>query len=372
MENEIETLLNKGNSILKFTEAEKVRDLIGINKFRKKIKREIAFLQTIPSKIHITDAYVKCSNLRHLETLIIKASEADECVALLHVFKYTDPIGKSPKKLVVDFVSHGGKRWNKVSARNPKALTTNSVDNNSIYGSRSIIDQANDYLECARENLHLFQIPEIVFHFASGIEASLAHIFKNMEVVVEGEIIDDGSGLLVESKPALPDNNESNTLNLDITTMLAYIASSTNGGCYAKISSPVLSLQLLSEQKHHVKKYLDELFDEKELVCCQTAFDSFKSILSTIAGPGEKIRGDELIERLKVVPDCPSEKALSLRAGGKVKHRSVVIFGTGDTLKIPTVTANVGFVRAAEHQNINFAVFTHESRSLTEAKEIRD
>lgn len=72
--------------------------------------------------------------------------------------------------------------------------------------------------------------------------------------------------------------------------------------------------------------------------------------MSTIAGPGEKIRGDELIERLKVVPDCPSEKALSLRAGGKVKHRSVVIFGTGDTLKIPTVTANVGFVRAAEHQ----------------------
>lgn len=130
---------------------------------------------------------MKCSNLRHLETLIIKASEADECVALLHVFKYTDPIGKSPKKLVVDFVSHGGKRWNKVSARNPKALTTNSVDSNnhfpticiiimsmmtnlpnsfvctdnSIYGSRSIIDQANDYLECARENLHLFQIPEV-------------------------------------------------------------------------------------------------------------------------------------------------------------------------------------------------------------------
>lgn len=53
MENEIETLLNKGNSILKFTEAEKVRDLIGINKFRKKIKREIAFLQTVSAVILI-------------------------------------------------------------------------------------------------------------------------------------------------------------------------------------------------------------------------------------------------------------------------------------------------------------------------------
>lgn len=157
MENEIETLLKKGSSILKSTEEDKVRDLVGINKFRKKVKREIAFLQTvsgfirfssvfklrfilsysftliyfqIPSKIHVTDAYVKCSNLRHLETLIFKAFEANECVALLHVFKYTDPVEESPKKLVVDFVSLGGKRWNKVSARNPKALTTNSFDSN--------------------------------------------------------------------------------------------------------------------------------------------------------------------------------------------------------------------------------------------------
>lgn len=104
-----------------------------------------------------------------------------------------------------------------------------SLDN-SIYGSRSIIDQANDYLECARENLYLFKVPEvcidliifsncivyfsqffircflqIVFHFASGIEASLAHTLKNLEVLVEGEIIDDGSGLLVESKLASPE-----------------------------------------------------------------------------------------------------------------------------------------------------------------------
>lgn len=60
----------------------------------------------------------------------MRASEADDCVALLNVFKYIDPIGELLKKLVVDFVSHGGKRWNKVSARNPKALTTNSFESN--------------------------------------------------------------------------------------------------------------------------------------------------------------------------------------------------------------------------------------------------
>lgn len=47
MENEIETLLDKGSCLLKLTVTGKVADLPGINKFRKKVKREIAFLQTV-------------------------------------------------------------------------------------------------------------------------------------------------------------------------------------------------------------------------------------------------------------------------------------------------------------------------------------
>ena len=80
---------------------------------------------------------------------------------------------------------------------------------------------------------------------------------------------------------------------------------------------------------------------------------------------------------------------------GKIRKRSVIIFGTGDSLRIPTVSANAGFVRAAQHQvslqcvipltefesnifmsmckfqGVNFVAILHESRALTEAKEIR-
>ena len=45
-----------------------------------------------------------------------------------------------------------------------------------------------------------------------------------------------------------------------------------------------------------------------------------------------------------------------------------VVFGTGDSMKAITLTANVNFVRAAQDQGAHFAVFTHPSRALTEMK----
>jgi hypothetical protein len=114
------------------------------------------------------------------------------------------------------------------------------------------------------------------------------------------------------------------------------------------------------------------------------------------------------------VPDNLSERSKTLEVKGKIKKRSVIIFGTGDSLKVPTVSANAGFVRAAQHQvnlwmfnptiffliiylefhvielqqvqcllsnrllfsykfqGVNFVAILHESRALTEAKEIHD
>lgn len=71
---------------------------------------------------------------------------------------------------------------------------------------------------------------------------------------------------------------------------------------------------------------------------------------------------------LTVVKDEPSERAMSLDCTAKVKDRTKVsyfylcshiilfsivlqiVFGTGDTLKAVTLTANEAFVRAAAHQ----------------------
>ena len=41
---------------------------------------------------------------------------------------------------------------------------------------------------------------------------------------------------------------------------------------------------------------------------------------------------------------------------------------TGDCMKVLTVTANSGFVRAARGQGLDLGVILHESRALTEDK----
>jgi hypothetical protein len=76
----------------------------------------------------------------------------------------------------------------------------------------------------------------------------------------------------------------------------------------------------------------------------------FQSILSTVGGPEEKARAAIFIERIKVVPDQMTERMKSLSVSGNIKSRSLLIFGTGDTIEAVTVTANSGFVRSAKTQ----------------------
>jgi hypothetical protein len=47
-----------------------------------------------------------------------------------------------------------------------------------------------------------------------------------------------------------------------------------------------------------------------------------------------------------------------------------VIFGTGDALQIPTLTANKAFARAAADQGVTLTVIDHPGRALTEEKTI--
>ena len=57
-----------------------------------------------------------------------------------------------------------------------------------------------------------------------------------------------------------------------------------------------------------------------------------------------------LFLKFKVVPDNPSEKVMSLKENKKVKHRTKIVFGTGEFLRAVTTTSNAHFVRAAESQ----------------------
>jgi len=158
-------------------------------------------------------------------------------------------------------------------------------------------------------------------------------------------------------------------VNLDITAMIAYVSAMTNGRNWFKFQEKILTEQSEWERQRPVKPVLDQIFDGKQLICCESAIRDFKTILGTLGGVSERERGEELISRMAVVPDQQSSKTDKLATSGKIKSRSLAIFATGDKLKVLTVTANNGFIRAAAGQGVTFATVTHESRALTEDKE---
>jgi hypothetical protein len=91
----------------------------------------------------------------------------------------------------------------------------------------------------------------------------------------------------------------------------------------------------------------------KSLFCCASAVKDFKSIVSTLGGPGEVTRANELLARVTLVPNMLSSRTeCQLKLGGKIKQRSLAVFSTGDALRAVTVSANEGFIRAAKCQVI--------------------
>ena len=129
---------------------------------------------------------------------------------------------------------------------------------------------------------------------------------------------------------------------------------------------------------------------------CATALEDFRSILSTVGGENECDRAEHLLRRVTIVPDVVSPRVDVLPISAKIKERAKVtyteidmvlpynieshcvgvfnfqvIFGTADSLQAVVVTANSGFVRAAEQRNVSVAALLHESRALTERKQVR-
>ena len=107
-------------------------------------------------------------------------------------------------------------------------------------------------------------------------------------------------------------------LNLDITAMIAYVSSLTNGRNMFQYKEKILSEQAAWERSNPVKPELDKIFLNKELICCQSAMNDFQTILSTLGGESERERGLKLIERIKVVPDSHSSKTEGLHMSGEI------------------------------------------------------
>lgn len=341
----------------------------GIIKLKRKIHQEIYGVEKAKQANTLKKEQLTCSNLHHYEAFVNCILNDKHCVSVLEGFNVEDNI-VGRRKIYVDIVTEEKRKWRKVIARNPKALSQISVGDGE-YQQKSIVDHAQQFLKCADQNVVFFKPPLVEFYFACGIEMELAETLSSMGIIVTGKILgdaplsDDISQLAHTGAAAL--TADIKKLNLDVTAMIAYVSALTNGHADRKVRGNILNQHAEWERRNPIKPILDEFFEGKELFVCKRALSDFKSIVDIIGGEGEKERAEELYRRIKVVEDWPLE---NLEPRGQIKERGLAVFGTGRHIQAITVTANSAFVRAALTKGIHLDVFIHEPRSLTEQKEI--
>ena len=397
----------QGQNIL--AQLQPLRSIDGCDKLARKVGAELKFLQKLQRKPHtLKEDHLRSSNMESLQAIANTLSAAEDAAAVLAAFSCPE----SGERVVVDVVAAGGAEWIKVVSRNPAALQRVSLGQGE-FGQKSTQEQAERYLAVAEGNRHYFRPPAVRFVFSAGVGRRLAERLRARGVRVSGECIDDdqlgvtavcsddsdsesseyemepeSSPWVRDDGPAgeeIPANSSTTTtaaaaalgalspdsgLNLDVTAMLAYVSNLTNGHSHAEFSEPVLSQQAAWERETPVRPALDRLFSGRRLICCRSAERAFVSIVNTVGGASEQQRARQLLERVRVVEDLTAPATALLEARGKVRGRSAAVFGTGEALRIPTVTANTGFVRAAAGQGVKLTALTHGSRALTEAKEL--
>lgn len=107
-----------------------------------------------------------------------------------------------------------------------------------------------------------------------------------------------------------------------------------------------------------VRGQLKAAVEGRQMVMTETALEEFQGTLR-VAGPLETARAGRLLDRVQIIPDNPSARAVRLRVTKKVGVNDKVIFGTGDRLGVPTMTADDKFVRGAAAQGVDFDVILH-------------
>lgn len=298
---------------------------------------------------------VVSSNLTYFNALVNALQKVN---GLKHL-DYPVPVTHLPKTLRIDIVCDNGATWIKVVARNLKSIK-DRIAGMASYGAKSILDQAEELVEAASLNMYLYKPPRILFLFAISIDDELTSELN--EIGVEVQTLNDAGHF--------DEKIEIETLNLDVTTLIAYVSSLCNGGQNSKFNDRIFDQQAEMERRNPIKSVLDQLFIGKQLICCETAVNSFKDIVSLLGGPGEKQRAEELISQLNILPDVDiTDELTSINVTGQIKERSLKIFFFGLHHKAINVTANEGCYRSLKMQGVDIPVFLHEARALTELKE---
>lgn len=343
--------------------------VIGIGKFESRITAELKFLRPLLTNTSkLKPQHLVSSNLKSLEHIYRLALEEEDLLKIYYSVRVEDG-----EKVNIDLVSKG--KWIKSCSRKPKALIQKWYDGDDV-----IIPLARKYIE-ASVLQHQFSPPKIFFHFNSGVPSKLANILSKMKITVIGDIIDfpefeisdESSEDETEYYGSLC--KESNIVNLDTCCLITLISNLSNGNANFKFYLPDnkflihLDQMAIDERSKRVLPDFIHFIKEKEWITAKSAYDEFNKIVSLIAGDQEKIRAQRIRERIRVVPDEPSQRILELPDSARISDRAKVSFGTGETHGAVTISSNTGFIRASRQKGIYVSVFEHRPRALSEKKE---
>lgn len=119
--------------------------------------------------------------------------------------------------------------------------------------SRSIYDMSDSELSDSENEYENTEKYNILQHLVVSKVKYFCHIVCFLLSKLN---LDNCEQLNVETQLA-----EVDTLNLDVTTMMAYVSNLTNGYCNFVFKQPLLSQQATWEAKRPVKPELDRLFE---------------------------------------------------------------------------------------------------------------
>jgi Protein of unknown function (DUF1308)/Family of unknown function (DUF5614) len=295
---------------------------------------------------------LQCTNLNFFSHLVYSLYKYEEITSISTVRKFDDLSVK------IDFIANDNQTWVKIIARNSESIK-DEVLGRCEYGAKDIFSVADEFAEVAASQLNFFRAPNVVFDFLNPIDEYLEEALESKGIIL---------GRKFKYSPSLI---ECSTLNVDVTTMLAFVSELSNGGTSCTFKEKLLEEQARLERKDPIKPFLDKVFAGKKLICCKTAVNSFNEIVELLAGPKEKLRAEAFKKEMTVLPDIEKpEQIINLELSAQIKERSRKIFAFGIFHQAVAISSNAGFKRSAKMKNLDIPMITHSARALTEKKQL--
>lgn len=167
-------------------------------------------------------------------------------------------------------------------------------------------------------------------------------------------------------------------INFDTTALIAIVSGISNGHTEKLLATPEDELksrfkgnyefvigQVISEIQNPIHIDIGKVITGRKAIVCESVSSEFKELVSMCGGLNEKLRASELLKRVVVVPDSPSTRMMSLPTTRKLGLKNKIVFGTGDYWHAPTLTGNMGFVRAVLQTGMSLFTYEHRPRALT-------